>query len=293
MAKKRDLEGRRLHHFELSDTNRTVRWVLIIILLAVAAVSITIGLLHVLQTPAGWQTVKGNSTALNCGDSFTFHYNYGAGDQSPTTESKALEPLYGKIVEDAWKIFYPEAGKTDVNGIYELNQHPNEQIAVDPGLYAALVQMVESGSRALYLAPVYTEYDILLRSENDSAAQAYDPARNADQKAYVQLLADFAGDPESVSLALNGDNKVTLQVSQEYLDFAKTGWKKGSCVTVIPFLTGSGRHLTEDIAGDMPGTVSALLEGAGYQAKICRKGLLEISSVREMWVDKHGGLSII
>lgn len=80
---------------------------------------------------------------------------------------------------------------------------------------------------------------------------------------------------------------------EDYLDFAKTGWKKGSCVTVIPFLTGSGRHLTEDIAGDMPGTVSALLEGAGYQAKICRKGLLEISSVREMWVDKHGGLSII
>ena len=222
MAKKRDMEGNRLHHFELSDTNRTVRWVLIIILLAVAAVSITIGLLSVLQTPAGWQTVSGNSSALNCGNEFVLQYNYGAGEESPTVESKTLEPLYGKAIEDAWKLFFNEAGATDLKGLYEINQHPNEQTAVDSGLYAALEQMVEGGSRALYLAPIYAEYDILFRSENDTTAQEYDPAQNADQKAYTQLLADFANDPESISLVLNSDSMVTLRVSQEYLDFAKT-----------------------------------------------------------------------
>lgn len=219
MKKKRDLEGNRLHHFELSDANRTVRWVLIVGLLIVAAVSISVGLFSVLQTPAGWQTVTVNSSALHCGDDFIFQYNYGAGEASPTAESKVLQPLYGKTVEDAWKLFYNEAGSTDSNGMYEINQHINEEICVDHGLYAALEQMVNSGSRALYMAPIYAEYDRVFLSQNEADAQTYDPGQNTDQKEYVQLLADFANDPESIQLVLKGDNKVMLQVSQEYLTF--------------------------------------------------------------------------
>ena len=73
MSKKRDFEGNRLHHFELSDTNRTVRWVLIILLLVVAAVSLTVGLMGALKTPAGWQTVEGNTTGLHCGEEFVLN----------------------------------------------------------------------------------------------------------------------------------------------------------------------------------------------------------------------------
>ena len=68
MANKRDFEGNRLHHFELSGANRTVRWVLIIILLVIAAVALTYGLMSALQTPPGWQTVEGNTSGLHCGE---------------------------------------------------------------------------------------------------------------------------------------------------------------------------------------------------------------------------------
>ena len=240
MKKKRDLEGNRLHHFELSDTNRTVRWVLIIILLVIAAVSLTFGLLSVLRTPDGWQTVKGNSTSLNCGDEFVFQYEYGAGEMSATEESKALEPLYGKIVEDAWKLFFNEAGSSDLKGLYELNQHINEEITVDSGLYTALEQMVESGSRALYLAPVYSQYNRVFNSESESYARECDPGQNAEEKEYVQLLADFAQDPQHIQLVLKGDNKVLLQVSQAYLTFVKEneirylldfGWLRNAFIT--------------------------------------------------------------
>lgn len=219
--KKRDFEGKRLHHFELSDKNRTVRWVLIIILLVIAAVSLTAGLMGALQTPAGWQSVTPNTTQLNCSTEFVLHYEYGAGEKSATEESKALRTLYGKAVEDAWKLFFNEAGNTDLTGMYAINQHLNEQITVDSGLYAALEQMVESGSRALYLAPVYAEYNRVFYSESDGFALQFDPTQNEEQRAYVQTLADFANDPKAVQLVLSGENKVKLQVSQEYLDFKK------------------------------------------------------------------------
>ena len=132
-----------------------------------------------------------------------------------------LEQLYGKTVEDAWKLFFNEAGATDLAGIYAVNQHPNEEIEVDGGLYLALEQMVTSGSRALYLAPVYAEYDRVFYSESESFARDNDPGQNDDQRAYVQTLAEFATDPQAVQLVLSANNKVMLQVSQEYLAFAE------------------------------------------------------------------------
>ena len=251
MKKKRDLEGNRLHHFELSDKNRTVRWVLIIILLVVAAVSLTAGLTSALKTPDGWQTVTGNATGLNCGEDFVLQYNYGAGTLSATAESKALVTLYGKVLEDAWKLFYNEAGSTDLTGLYAINQRPNQQITVDSGLYAALEQAVLSDSRALYLAPLYAEYDRVFRSQSENEARESDPGQNAEQRAYAQALADFAADPQAVQLVLGENSTVTLQVSQEYLDFAETnalrylldfGWMRNAFIAdyIAAALTANG-----------------------------------------------------
>ena len=221
MSKRRDFEGNRLHHFELSDTNRTVRWVLIILLLVVAAVALTVGLMGALKTPAGWQTVEGNTTGLNCGEEFVLNYEFGAGENSATAENKQLQQLYGKTLEDAWKLFFNEAGETDLQGLFSVNSHPNEEITVDARLYKALAQMVESGSRALYLAPVYAEYDRVLYSQTDSEARENDPGLNQEQRAYVQLLADRAGDRDGIELQLLGENRVLLKVSEEYLTFAE------------------------------------------------------------------------
>lgn len=221
MSKKRDFEGNRLHHFELSDTNRTVRWVLIIILLVVAAVALTVGLMGALKTPAGWQTVEGNTTGLNCGVEFVLNYEFGVGENSATAENKQLQQLYGKTLEDAWKLFFNEAGETDLQGLFSVNSHPNEEITVDARLYKALAQMVESGSRALYLAPVYAEYDRVFYSQTDSEARENDPGLNQEQRAYVQLLADRAGDSEMIELQLLGENRVLLKVSEAYLTFAE------------------------------------------------------------------------
>lgn len=221
MAKKRDIEGNRLHHFELSEKNRTVRWVLIIILLAVAAVAVIIGLMSALQTPTGWHTVEPSSTKLNCSDEFLLQYEYGAGEQSATAESKALELLYGNAVETAWLLFYNEAGASELTGLYALNQHPNEEITVDGALYTALAQVKENGTRALYLAPVYAAYDRVFHSADAIIAEDNDPTQNPELRDYVFRLAGFANDPESVELELNSENRVTLRVSEEYLAFAK------------------------------------------------------------------------
>ena len=90
MAQKRNIEGQRLHHFELSDKNRTVRWVLIIILLVIGAVSIIWALTNALNTPSGWQSIQASSGGLNCSHEFALQYDLGAGEKSATQERKEL-----------------------------------------------------------------------------------------------------------------------------------------------------------------------------------------------------------
>ena len=221
MAKKRDIEGNRLHHFELSGGNRTVRWILIGVLLVVGAVALTAGLLKALETPAGWQKVEGPSAGLSCSHEFTLMYEFGAGERSATEERKALQPLYAEACVNAWKLFYNEAGETDMTGLYALNQQPNTQLQVDKYLYAALKQLDENGSRALYLGPVYAAYNNLFYSDDEVMALSNDPATDPYTKEYVSKLASFANDPETIQIHLDSDNRVTLQISQEYLNFAK------------------------------------------------------------------------
>lgn len=237
MAKKRDIQGDRLYHFELSEKNRTVRWILIALLLAVGAVAVILGLISVLKTPSGWQTVEASSTKLNCSRDFAFQYDLGAGEVSASVESKELSLYYGDLADKAWGLFYNESANIELKGIYYLNAHPNEKVEVDKGLYTALSQFQKSGSRALYLAPVYAAYDQVFHAGDVTIAQDRDPGQNAESAQYVAELAAFANDPEAVKLELLSNNQVKLTVAESYLQYAKEneielfvdfGWMKNA-----------------------------------------------------------------
>ena len=219
MAQKRNIEGQRLHHFELSDKNRTVRWVLIIILLVIGAVSIVWALTNALNTPTGWQSIQASSGGLDCSHEFALQYDLGAGEKSATEERKELSTLYTDLTRKAWLLFYWEAVQTETVGLNHLNSHPNEEILVDEGLYQALEQVTKDGNRSVFFGPVYAAYDALLQSDDAILAASIDPTTDPDTKAYVQTLANYANDPQQVELELRGGNKVFLKVSSDYQKF--------------------------------------------------------------------------
>jgi len=173
-----------------------------------------------LQTPEGWKLVDPASNQLNCSEEFALNYELGAGEDSASVEEKTLTLLYGQIAEKAWQLFYNEAGATEgVTGLYALNQHPNEELTVDPQLYAVLQQLQAKDTRLLYFGPVYEAYDRVFQSVDEIVAQDNDPTRDPDTMAYVAALASYAMDPESILLELRGENRVYLKVSAEYLGY--------------------------------------------------------------------------
>lgn len=207
---------------DLSGDHFTLRWILIVLLLAVAVTCLIVGITAMMETADGWTTVEVTSSEINCSMDFQLHYELGASTESATVENKLLTTLYSDATEDAYAIFSAYYQKDGINNVWYLNQHVNEIVTVDETLYQALELIVRYGNRSIFLAPVNVEYNRVFSANSDVEASSYDPAYHSDVMAYVSEMAGFINNPEMINVELLGGNQVRLNVSQEYLDYAET-----------------------------------------------------------------------
>ena len=204
---------------ELSESNVKLRWIAICVLLAIAAVAIGYGFSLALRTEPGWQEVSVNSDQINCSQDFTLMYDFGAGDVNPTAQYKKMEILYTDLTEEAYRLFHSEADGAD--NLHALNTRVNEAVTVAPALYQALNQIVESGNRHVFLAPVLELYDPVFLSSTDAEAALYDPMKEPERQTMVREMAAYCADSAMVDLQLLGDSQAMLVVSEEYLAYAE------------------------------------------------------------------------
>lgn len=207
---------------DLSGDHFTLRWILIVLLLAVVVTCLIVGITAMMETADGWTTVEVTSSEINCSMDFQLHYELGASTESATVENKLLTTLYSEATEDAYAIFSAYYQKDGINNVWYLNQHVNEIVTVDETLYQALEMIVRYGNRSIFLAPVNVEYNRVFSANSDVEASSYDPAYHSDVMAYVSEMAGFINNPEMINVELLGGNQVRLNVSQEYLDYAET-----------------------------------------------------------------------
>ena len=195
----------------LSEKHLYLRVFLVILLLAVAAVSFTYALTSYLKEDTGWKVIKVSSAAkANVGDEFTFQYELGGGETSATAEYKALTILYSDAAVKAYEIFSADESFEDVVNLYELNQHPGEVLTVEEPLYQALELLETYGNRNLYLGPVYEEMYNLFQCKEDYETASFDPEQNEVLREEFAALAAFAADPEAIDLKLLGENQVYI-----------------------------------------------------------------------------------
>lgn len=212
---------RPITRIELSESNIRLRVILLGILILVAVVAIGMAIYYGIQDQPGWMEVKTTCDEPNYSSEFAFMYDFSkAGDQAMAVNRGVIQ-LYSTAMEDAYRIFSKDASTEQIHNLYFLNNNYNRNVTIDPALYRALELLASYDNRSIFLAPVYAEYDRVLRSESDVEASEYDPSKNQDAKAYLDALMTFVRDPEAINLQLLGDNQVCLQVSEEYLAFAQ------------------------------------------------------------------------
>ena len=207
---------------ELSEEQTTLRLILLIVLLVIAAVAIFIGLRAAFEVEPGWQQAQVSSGKVNCSTEFTLMYDFS--DYRPKDAAIALKKVnafYSTLTEDAYAIFTAEEYETEFANVRYLNDHINERVTVDPALYYALELIVKYDSRYPFLAPVYGEYDRVFMQTNEVEASFCDPAKDPELMDYIREAASFANDNQMIWLELYGENQVCLNVAEEYLAFAE------------------------------------------------------------------------
>lgn len=233
----------RVRNIEISEKNTKLRWILAGVFLLIGLVALGFGVNSFFSAQEGWQEVEVTANETNCGDDFVLNYCFGKSGMTPTAERKRVAECYNQAVVDAWKLFNTEISDENMGGLDRINRNPNKAVSVDPGLYRALQQIVESGTRYVYLAPVYEEYLNIFNTENELEAAHHDPVRNEAISHYLLEVTAFANDASHISLELQENNKVLLHVSEDYLAFAAEnefgnfldfGWMKNAFI--IDFL---------------------------------------------------------
>lgn len=224
---------------ELSESNIKLRWIAIIVLLAIGVVAIMVGLTSMLNTEPGWQTVEVSAKEMNCGGDFTLQYDFSQAGTGATAQFKQLTKVYSDAAVKAYRLFSSAVQEEDFFNVGYLNAHVNEPVWVEKELYEALSLAAGYGSRQVFTAPMVVEYNRVFLCETAEEAMRYDPTRDADVSAWLKELGRFVSDPEMIRLELIGEEQVQLTVAQEYLDFAREneievffdfGWMKNAFI---------------------------------------------------------------
>ena len=206
-------------NIELPSSRIKLRVVLVVLLIVLAVSSFAFGINSLLSTDSGVTEITVLSGDMNAGSSFTFYYYLGYDGADAADERREVRSVYTEAATDALPLF--DASIESDDGLYAVSRHPNEDITVDPALYSALGEIVESGTRYIYLAPLYAQYGALMSSMTDDEAAQYDPRLDAAQGEFFSAVAAFASDSASVDIELLGDNNVRLNVSDAYLTYAE------------------------------------------------------------------------
>lgn len=210
---------------ELSEKNTTWRFVLLIVLLVIAAISFTIFLFSLFSKEDGWRTISPDTEQGSYNGEIALQYDLGKGKENATAEYKKLAALYGNALDTAYKSLTVSQSFVGFVNLRAVSDSINEELRVSPLLYSALKTMVQNGDRMLYMAPVYSLYANVFDSADDVIAAKLDPNKNGELFADVTAALEFINDPRHIDLELLDDDTCTLRlkVSEEYEAFLSEG----------------------------------------------------------------------
>lgn len=213
-------EPRPVQKIELSEENKTKRAIAAVLFLIIGA-SLLVYCFIVFITPEkGWTVIEAKNTENDSGD-FIFQYYLGADGGDTRAENRAVTALYNQSAEKISRLFDDVRDFEGMVSIHTINSNPNTELEVDEALYNVFSLFSGSGSRYLYVAPIYSRYDNVFYCADDLMLYDFDPLISDEVREEFKNTAAYAKDPSMIDLKLLGNNKIKLFVSEEYLSYAK------------------------------------------------------------------------
>lgn len=207
---------KRKQKIELNNKNIGLRTIFFFVFLILSIAGFAYGVKSCLEVETGWETISSNSV-YDYDDYFTLKYYL---DNDTITTKKAVSVMYQSLIEDGYEL-YSSFLDSDSYNVKYINSNPNTTITIDHSLYTAFEKINSSNlSRILFMGPLYYFYGYILASEADYEAMNNDPLYNSETKDLFDELLTYITDENCISLSLLGNDKIKLNVSNSYLNYA-------------------------------------------------------------------------
>ncbi len=206
---------------EVSEKHTRFRFVLVVLLLAIGLSLIVFGFYSLITKEPGWYTIELTEGPTHLNEEFFLNYCVGDDKLSASDEYKSVQSLYTVEVSRIYRLLDVYRDYEDAVNLYTINAHPGETFEVDPILYDAFELIEKTGSRILYMAPVFSEYRHLFGSLNDIEAALCDPYGSEETRIYLDQVMKYAADPSMIRVELLGENRISLYVADTYMSFLK------------------------------------------------------------------------
>ncbi len=199
---------------ELSEKNIKLRIIAAALFLLIGVSLIAYSVNNFFTPELGWSAIEAYSANdVDCSEEFVFLYNLKSAE-----EERAIRTLYSDAALKAYRLFNESESFEGMTNLHDINQNPNKELLVDEALYNAFSLINELNSRYIYLAPVYARYDDIFFCADDSGLVDFDPRLNDEVKAEYSEVWEYA--QNGCKLELLGNNKIKLNVSEGYLEYA-------------------------------------------------------------------------
>lgn len=268
-----------MERIELNEEHVGRRLIMTVALLLLGVGALAYAFVQLVAPEDEWITVEASSSVgVSCASEFSFLYRPGGGERSYAAEKRAVTALYSRLCREAFELFSCQEAFEGVNNVYAINRRPNEVLEVDEGLYRAFSTVDRSGSRAIYLGPVYSRYNDIFFCQDDSQLADFDPRLSEDVAEEYLEIARFANDPQSVRLELLGEGKIRLYVSEEYLSYARErgidrfidfAWMRNAFAADYMAEALAAEGCTHGVLRSYDGFIRNLDAAVGYSLNLC------------------------
>lgn len=209
----------KVEKIEVNERHIPLRLVLLIVFILIGITAFGIFFSTLLNAEPGWMVIEeANTNYPSIGQDFIL--NYYVPKTNSTASKKKVVSIYSELVEKSFLLFNELNEYEGYNNVYYINHHPNEEIEIDSVLYNAFKKINDHNNKIIFLAPVYQQYRNLFSSESNTYAKEFDPKYNEDMKDYFLEICEFVNS-DKVSISLLENNKIKLNVSDDYLEYTK------------------------------------------------------------------------
>lgn len=219
-GRRKSYEPRPVQKIELSEENKKQRAIAAVLFLIIGVALLVYCFVVFITPDPGWTILEATRTENDSGD-FVLRYYLGADGADVHAENRAVTELYNLSAGTIYRLLHESESYEGFVNIYDINQKVNTEIEVDEALYHVFSVFAESGSRYLYIAPIYSRYDDIFYCLDDVQLTDFDPIVSKEVNEEYKSVARYINDPEMIDLKLLGDNKIKLYVSEEYLNYAE------------------------------------------------------------------------